>query len=651
MKSGLVWLLVGSTFAAIAFWGLVSSPSGQVFPAGVNLGSGPGLPALAKGSIAACSIFPMATGQAPLTKDGKPPASEEILHQAETAFEAGRLEEALQKCQEAIQLDHTSAHAYYLLGVIQAERGAEEEAKQALIQSVKLDPSRLASHVYLARFYLAAKEWRAAEREFQAGIKLGDSSGTARYGLALALLAEARPSEALPHLLAAVEADSKDPERLITLMGAELQLKQADQARKHLRQFEKLSPRDPWLYYRVGKLLLERGMSKEAEVEIDRAAANLAEARGSLPPPDLKLPDFYLDVAQVRFNQYDYFEAIEYLNKIAPGSIAPNLQATALHLEGAVSLALGKFPEARDKLREATQRDPSKPDVYVRWIWAEQQAGDTQAARAAAGVARSKWPEDPKVQQMVALVTRESAPERARVPFGKQWQLKGKGLVCCPCAVPCPCRSNAPPTYGHCENTGVFRVTQGHYGSIPLDGFIFAMISGCMGPESIPSTLYVNSPATDEQIVALERLIQSFNPLRPFLFLNVKRAEISVINSEEEESYEVKIPAVLQIKIRRQLDGKGAPLFPTAALDYFSDTIEYARNLIYKAWDEGGSLRWDYSGRQANFRMIDLDSGEYKNRRMLIQFADFSGFFNKKQLELIKNLKLPTLPRYPRQSK
>jgi hypothetical protein len=64
-------------------------------------------------------------------------------------------------------------------------------------------------------------------------------------------------------------------------------------------------------------------------------------------------------------------------------------------------------------------------------------------------------------------------------------------------------------------------------------------------------------------------------------------------------------------------------------------------------WGPDRSLRWDYSGRQANYRIIDVDARDYREGRMLSQFRDGAGFFNKKQLELIKSLKLPTLPSYP----
>jgi len=84
---------------------------------------------------------------------------------------------------------------------------------------------------------------------------------------------------------------------------------------------------------------------------------------------------------------------------------------------------------------------------------------------------------------------------------------------------------------------------------------------------------------------------------------------------------------------------------PSAAVDPFADEIEYARNLAYRYWDETGNLQWDYSGRQANFRFIDLDAQDYARGNMLFQFQDGAGFFNDKQMDLIGKLKLPLLPR------
>jgi len=195
------------------------------------------------------------------------------------------------------------------------------------------------------------------------------------------------------------------------------------------------------------------------------------------------------------------------------------------------------------------------------------------------------------------------------------------------------------------------RITEGHYANVRLDGLVFAIMGDFMNPQIMPTNLYVSRSATDDELIALERIFQSFNPLRPWMFLNVTRTELSFVSSPKRKMYEVTIPRLLQIKIQRQLDTNSKPLIATAALDYFSNTLEYARNELYKAWNADGSLKWDYSGRQANYRTIDADFRDYQERRMLIQFGDGSGYFNTNQLELIKSLRLPTLSNYPKPHK
>ena len=219
-------------------------------------------------------------------------------------------------------------------------------------------------------------------------------------------------------------------------------------------------------------------------------------------------------------------------------------------------------------------------------------------------------------------------------------------MVCCPCNTPCPCRSNALPTHGHCESSGGFRIAKGHYGDVPLDGMTFAVVSGSMDTQSVPAVFYIDSSATTEQVIALEHIFQEFTPLRPFLSLDTRLVKVSFERSRE--VYDVEVPGVIQMRIERQLDSNGQPLLRTAALDYFSNPLEYAHNLIYKVTDPQAGLKWDYSGRQANYRTIDLDSRDYQEAAMLIQFEDGSGYFTDKQLELIHNLKLPVLSGYPR---
>jgi hypothetical protein len=126
-----------------------------------------------------------------------------------------------------------------------------------------------------------------------------------------------------------------------------------------------------------------------------------------------------------------------------------------------------------------------------------------------------------------------------------------------------------------------------------------------MGPQIVPPYLYVSLWARDDHVIALESLLQSFNPGRPTVLLNVKRSELSFDGFAKRKIYKAQISGVAEIVIRRQLDVEDKPLMRTLAIDYFSNTLEYAQNITYKAWGPDGKLKWDYSGWKANYRQSD----------------------------------------------
>jgi len=572
---------------------------------------------------------------------------DEILDRAEAAAEQGHLDDALKACQQVLAQDPNSAHALYLVGVIDLERGQDQEAKNALVKSVTADSSRIATHIALGKVYLSLRDWKPAAEQFQMANDLGDSTGSGHFGLGVALLRESQYSQALLHLQKAVETNPREPEWLLALVGADLQIKKVSDARLHTSQLAKLSPDDAATFYRLGKLYAEQKLAKDAEVQFQQAVA-LFEKTPSGSRRDSMLADLRFQIARARFDQHDYEGSVESLRQTEPASLGPKTRAAVQHVEGESFLGQRKFDAARDKLRQAAESDPSSPDYAFDWAWAEMLAGNVQSAAAVMSSAMNKWPNVPDIRMLQAVLQRENTPERLQIPFMSEWHLKGQGMVCCPCKVPCPCRSNGPSTYGHCESVGAYRIAEGHYQSVPLDGLTFISLHACMGPDNIPSVLYVHTSVPDDKVIALERIFQALNPVRPFVFVSVCRVALSFISSEDAKSYEATVPGVIELKIKLMDGGSSQPVLRTAALDRFSNLLEYARNVIYKVWDDNGALKWDYSGRQANFRTIDLDAHDYADQTMLIQFADGTGFFTDREMDLIRKLNLPTLSIYPR---
>ena len=63
-----------------------------------------------------------------------------------------------------------------------------------------------------------------------------------------------------------------------------------------------------------------------------------------------------------------------------------------------------------------------------------------------------------------------------------EWNFKGVELANCNCAYGCPCQFNALPTYGKCSAMTAFRIEQGKFGDVKLDGLDFVIMGIWPGP-------------------------------------------------------------------------------------------------------------------------------------------------------------------------
>jgi len=227
---------------------------------------------------------------------------------------------------------------------------------------------------------------------------------------------------------------------------------------------------------------------------------------------------------------------------------------------------------------------------------------------------------------------------------GADWSLKGEGVVCCPCRVPCPCRSNGKPSYGHCEATLYLRIKQGHYQTVHLDGMELVESGGmCAINYRNLSALYFSSSDSPERRAAFMRLTSSFSPtfqVFPHVEVVPLRAQV-----RSENLFNVSIPDILEIVVDRNWGLPTPPMPMVAATDYFANTIQYVQNIRYRIHDDKAGLNFDYSQRQANYRVISLTQQQYLAKSMLVQFVDGKGWFSAHQMALIKaqNLQVPEL--------
>lgn len=223
---------------------------------------------------------------------------------------------------------------------------------------------------------------------------------------------------------------------------------------------------------------------------------------------------------------------------------------------------------------------------------------------------------------------------------GAPWCLKGAGVVCCPCRVPCPCRRNGPPSYGHCEATMYLHISEGRYGATDLNGIRLIDSGGaCSMSYHKLSALYFDDRTSGEQQLAVLKLIASMFSGHVVEFSHIRTVHI-VASELDGRIFRISIPGVLRMEVDRNWGHDSAPFPWTAAVDHFSNALQYVQNLRYEIHDRDAGMDFDYSHRQANYRDVDLTEQDYARGKMLIQYMDENGKFNQTQLRLIRELGL-----------
>jgi hypothetical protein len=61
-------------------------------------------------------------------------------------------------------------------------------------------------------------------------------------------------------------------------------------------------------------------------------------------------------------------------------------------------------------------------------------------------------------------------------PAPTKWSFEADYLQACNCDYGCPCEFEAPPTQGNCQGLGLYRISRGQYGDVPLDGLGLAFV-------------------------------------------------------------------------------------------------------------------------------------------------------------------------------
>jgi hypothetical protein len=91
------------------------------------------------------------------------------------------------------------------------------------------------------------------------------------------------------------------------------------------------------------------------------------------------------------------------------------------------------------------------------------------------------------------------------------WTMKGEVIIACNCDYGCPCNVNGRPSLGHCEGGWTWRIEEGKYGEVRLDGLHISVY--CNWPAAIHegngvATYLIDERANEEQRAALRTLAE-----------------------------------------------------------------------------------------------------------------------------------------------
>jgi tetratricopeptide (TPR) repeat protein len=320
--------------------------------------------------------------QSPSTHKATPssPKKSSAFPEVEALLRQGELDAARRAIQDALSRNPSDVEAYNLLGVICVDSKDLPGAQDAFEHALKLDPSSHKSRNDLGNVYIAQGKLDLAEKEFRTVLRLDPANSDANYNLALVLLTNHKPADAIPHLL---RVHPQNAASRFNLTRAYLESGNTAAGLKSASELSALNPDDVQLHFTLGVLLAAQKQFRPAQLELEKANAlqpetleilyNLGEAYlrgGDLSKAELILnraqtlkpnsPEILYLLAQVYQDQKRPVDALDLLvraHKLAPEN------ADVTFLLARVSMTQNYFEDAIPLLESGLKIAPQRTDL------------------------------------------------------------------------------------------------------------------------------------------------------------------------------------------------------------------------------------------------------------------------------------------------
>jgi Flp pilus assembly protein TadD len=221
------------------------------------------------GTILALCFFLLSAQASPSQQ--KPAQTAAVAFQQEQELlRQGRIEEAKAAMLEELKRNPSSVDGYNLLGIIEADAQNYSSALAAFQKALQLAPHSTKTLNNLGNVYVAQKMPDLAEKEFQTVLRLDPANRDAHYNLGLLLLTRGSAAEAIPHL---ERVRPQDTQTRLNLIRAYLQAKRAADGLRVAKELSAESKDDVQVHFSLGVLLASEKQYSAARIELEKADA------------------------------------------------------------------------------------------------------------------------------------------------------------------------------------------------------------------------------------------------------------------------------------------------------------------------------------------------------------------------------------------
>jgi len=198
-------------------------------------------------------------------------ATEAAIEALWQGIDAQDPKQQLRSCKAAASQDPDSALVHNQLGVALARLGRVEQALEAFDRAVQLRSGYAAAYTNRGLLLKQQKRWRQAEEAFHQAIALGTKSPTPHIGLARLLDCVGAAREAADQLEKAVALDPSHVGALMTLANYYFECYKIGAATRNVQRVLELEPRNAAALNLLGLLQLAPRRYEEAEARFRQA--------------------------------------------------------------------------------------------------------------------------------------------------------------------------------------------------------------------------------------------------------------------------------------------------------------------------------------------------------------------------------------------